>query len=111
MSRVDTAERAGALERWAQEDAPTAVMPPGQEPSPGTIDGRRHWPELDITMLELGNGMKVSPGLYTCFLASCGATASSALGQDYQMRLLSLTWLKQLFRSAAAQAALLLSGH
>ena len=61
VERVDAAERAGALERWAQEDAPTAVMPPGQEPAPGTIDSRRHWPELDITMLELGNGMKVRP--------------------------------------------------
>ena len=61
MAQVDAAERAGALERWLQEDAPTSVMAPAQEPAPGTIEGRRHWPELDVTMLELGNGMKVGP--------------------------------------------------
>ncbi len=59
VARVDAAEREGTLERWAQEDAPTAVIPEGQEPQPGTIEGRRHWPELDATVLQLGNGMKV----------------------------------------------------
>ena len=59
VARVDAAEREGALERWAQEDAPTAVIPEGQEPLPGTIEARQHWPELDATMLQLGNGMKV----------------------------------------------------
>ena len=71
VARVDAAGRAGTLERWAQEDAPTAVMPPGQEPAPGTIEGRRHWPELDVTMLELGNGMKAS--LCRHFLAHLSA--------------------------------------
>ena len=61
VARVDAAERAGTLDRWAQEDAPTTVMSPGQEPTLGTIESRRHWPELDITMLELRNGMKVRP--------------------------------------------------
>ena len=59
MARVDAAEREGRLERWAQEDAPTAVIPEGQEPQPGTIETRRHWPEMNATMLTLGNGMKV----------------------------------------------------
>ena len=59
VARVDAAEREGTLERWAQEDAPTAVIPEGHEPQPGAIEARRHWPELDATMLLLSNGMKV----------------------------------------------------
>ena len=65
VARVDQAEAEGCLERWCQEDAPTAVIPPGEEPEPGTIEGRKHWPELDATMMQLGNGMKV------CFLLLC----------------------------------------
>ncbi len=59
VARVDQAEAEGRLEHWCQEDAPTAVIPQGQEPKPGSIDGRKHWPELDATVLQLGNGMKV----------------------------------------------------
>ena len=73
VARVDRAEAEGRLERWCQEDAPTAVIPPGEEPEPGTIEGRKHWPELDATMLQLGNGMKV------CFLPSSVHVSSQAL--------------------------------
>lgn len=68
---MDEAEQEGNLERWAQEDAPTAVIPLGQEPSPGSIDSRQHWPELDTTMLQLCNGMKVRPWPPRRSLAQC----------------------------------------
>ena len=64
VARVDAAERYGNLEPWAQEDAQTEIIPQGQEPQPGPIDGRTHFPELDVTMLQLGNGMKVSLSIY-----------------------------------------------
>ena len=66
VARVDAAERDGNLEPWAQEDAQTDIIPQGQEPQPGTINGRMHFPELDVTMLQLGNGMKVSLSLFPC---------------------------------------------
>lgn len=49
--------RAATLEPWQEKAAPTALL--AQLPEPGTVVARKSWPDIGVTELTLGNGVRV----------------------------------------------------
>ena len=59
MDRVEQQEREGQIPAWDEVASTASIIPPNEQPEPGSVASSRQWPYVDATEVRLANGMTV----------------------------------------------------